>query len=733
MSGSPYSLVLSSVTMASNADLRSIVCKIMINGDESVACGDRNSQLSIWKYAAPNNLVPVRSFRAHDGVVSSGSFVPKSQWFPDGAFVTGSHDKTAKVWPLSLFTDISASPVPLAVLKHEQQICFVTATDDGAIITSGWDSTCKVWTSPNNPLVMRHEDLAIWSASAIPEGYVTLGADKTIRVWTKTGQPAAKIQEAHSDVPRACKYIPSRNILVTVGNDSVLKEWQVNGLQLVQSLAITVSDNYLYSLACVSDSLFAVGSEDRCAYLVSSETGAVVELMANLDSVWAVDVMSNGDVATASADGVVRVFTQVEDRRASEVIQEAYITGLSALTFTNPALQEILLGDLPPKDSLDREMQSPGRAVLVRDGEDKIVFAWSNGYGRWLEIGKVTATKGAQREKVYDENGKEWDFCITVNLEDGRNLPLYLNYDTNQYCAARDFLVKHHLQMYYLDQIAHFIERQRKPYMVNMEDRKKADATAAANAAATGRAVFPMTTPNYITAINTEPIIRKLRTMNDTPGLILTDEQFQLLEGPLSASWWDLVYKIGTEWPTTKSWPALDILRARILEPTASSIIQPDWLAHLVEHVAGSPENDDFVVLILTRIIGNMFANFGNEAMNRIEIIAIFAGLGARFSTFSQRTQLSICNAMMNYSEFLGKKPEAAAELMDVLIEILQFGMDEETLYRTLYAVGNCAHFSGQAKQKILLRPDVLDAKRSGDYSQKVQGLFAAIVELLGQ
>ena len=718
--------LLSSVTTASNTDIRCLLCKIMVDGQEYLACGDRNSYLSIFKFTPPMTIASVRAFPAHDGVVAGLAVVPKCPWFPEGAFVTCSHDKTAKVWPLTIFKDPSAVPAPLAVLRHDQQMCCVTATDDGRIITSGWDSTCKVWSGPSNPIVLRHENLAIWAVCAIPEGYVTLGADKTMRIWTKDGQLSAKMADVHKDVPRACRYIPARNVLVTTGNDGVVKEWQVNGLVLQQINEITVTDTYVYTLALLDDFTYVVGSEDRCAYVVSSKSCEVSEVMANMDSVWAVDVMGNGDVATACVDGMVRVFTQMPERKAEESIQEAYISGLEALTFTDPNLQQVQLNDLPLISSLMQEVKKPGRAILVRQGEDKIVCMWSNGYHRWLRIGKVTATKGAQREKVFDENGKQWDFVITVNLEDGRNLPLYLNYDTNEYVAARDFLLKHNLQMFYLDQIANFIRQQRKPYMVNMDSRP-----SAATGAAPAGGVFPMTTPNYITTLNTEPAIRKLRTFNDNPNLVLDDTHFQLLEGPLSAAWWDLVYEIAMSWPATKSWPVMDILRAHICEPSAPSIITPDALATVVISMATSPESDDFVVLILTRIIGNMFSQYLETATHDIDIQNIFAVLAQRFPSFSPRTQLAISNAMMNYSEFLGRDAEAAAGLMDALIVILANEFDDETCYRIFYAIGNCIVFSGQAKQLILMRPDLIDAKQSANYSQKVKEVIAEVVKLL--
>jgi len=265
--------------------------------------------------------------------------------------------------------------------------------------------------------------------------------------------------------------------------------------------------------------------------------------------------------------------------------------------------------------------------------------------------------------------------------------------------------------------------------MVDMDDRPSQPASA--EPAKGG--MFPMTSPNYITTINTEPIIKKLRTVNGTPELVLDDAQLSLLELPTSGDWWRLVMRIATTWPTSKSWPVMDILRARIVEPDARSVIVPEELVTLVAHIAQTPDNDDFAVLTLTRIVGNMFANYAAEATGGISIQQIFGSLSYRCAQFSPRTQLSLCNAVMNYSACLGQSAGEAAQLMETVLEIMPSDLDEESLYRVLYAAGNCAVFSSAAKERITLRPDLIDEKQSGKPTPKILRLLAGLVALLGQ
>jgi hypothetical protein len=95
---------------------------------------------------------------------------------------------------------------------------------------------------------------------------------------------------------------------------------------------------------------------------------------------------------------------------------------------------------------LTPDMQVLGGASLIRDDKEMVVVIWSRGYQRWVKLGRVMKTKSSQREKVYNPEDRYWDFCMTVNLEDGRNLPLYVNFDTNQ--DAAELIQKHKLQMH---------------------------------------------------------------------------------------------------------------------------------------------------------------------------------------------------------------------------------------------------------------------------------------------
>ena len=68
---------------------------------------------------------------------------------------------------------------------------------------------------------------------------------------------------------------------------------------------------------------------------------------------------------------------------------------------------------------------------------------------------------------------------------------------------------------------------------------------------------------------------------------------------------------------------------------------------------------------------------------------------------------------------------------MGTIIELLVVPVEEETLYRLLYATGNCAIWSTAAKEKLLLRLDLIDQLQSSGPAPRIAALLNEIVGLL--
>lgn len=69
-------------------------------------------------------------------------------------------------------------------------------------------------------------------------------------------------------------------------------------------------------------------------------------------SVWAVAVLGNGDIATGCNDGVIRIFTRSSERVAEHVVQEAYDAEVSKSTVSSNQVGDVDKSKLPGPERL---------------------------------------------------------------------------------------------------------------------------------------------------------------------------------------------------------------------------------------------------------------------------------------------------------------------------------------------------------------------------------------------
>lgn len=721
-----FAHVLSTITHVSQNDLRVVLGGIHFGDKELIAVGDRGNFLHTFYFDSETNTFKrANSFKAHDGWIGGIAYLNPCERYPKGALVTGARDKTVKVWgPDSFVHYDGTTPSPEQIFFHDGDVCFVTTANDdsGRIISTGWDSTCRIWGKSEKPIILRHEQYAIWSAAAIPGGYVTCGADKTIRIWSETGEPIKTIKDAHKDVVRACIYVQSKNILATCANDGQIKEWQVNGLSLEYLYTISCTDSYLYSIVLLNDS-YVVSSEDRCVYIASADTKKVEDVLPLPDVVWSVSKLSNNDIIAGCADGIVRSFTNDQSRRCDNPTETKYLQSLTNITFSNPEFANINILDLPDIHSLSADNAQAGSATLVRNGDLMVICTWSNGYHKWLQIGTLVISKeGQSKQKVADEFGNLWDYCFSVQMEDGRTFPLYMNYDTNEYTAAYDFMTKHNLDpQAYLAQIIDFIHKNRSKTVIETQQTNS---------------IFPMKNPNFYCDVVTDPIVKKLRSLNSTQKNfpVLTDEQLAILEKPLSHELFEVIETIALNWPYDQMWPVLDILRARITEDQARNFIPAPKLVNIVRHIveADPVSSPEFLVLMITRVVSNMFKNYSAEVLTDINVLEILNKFSTRFISSSPRTQVGFSTLVLNFSTFLSCNPDMCVNLMNLIIEILVPSVDAGAMIRMLYACGNVAYYSSEAKLKLQLHPEVITNIRSnGQLPDDVNTVLTGLANLI--
>jgi hypothetical protein len=172
-----------------------------------------------WRYVhrlCHSNLL---TLKGHTALVISASFSP------DGSrIVTGSQDKTAKVW------DAKSGAEVLTFNGHTSPLASASFSPDGSrIVTGSGDKTAKVWDAKSGAevLTLRGHTALVSSASFSPDGsrIVTGSYDNTAKVWDAKSGAALLTLKGHTDSVSSASFSPDGSRIVTGSGDKTAKVW----------------------------------------------------------------------------------------------------------------------------------------------------------------------------------------------------------------------------------------------------------------------------------------------------------------------------------------------------------------------------------------------------------------------------------------------------------------------------------------------------------------------------
>ena len=344
------------------------------------------------------------------------------------------------------------------------------------------------------------------------------------------------------------------------------------------------------------------GSEDRTARVWKD--GQCVGTIAHGGSVWAVAALPDGDIATACADSVARVFTRDAAKVADEAVLQAHEAMIQAQTVSAQEVGGVKMDQLPGVEALETPGGKDGQTKIVRVGEKAFAYSWNSVENKWDQVGTVVdgpsggGGGGAGGTGPGELNGVKYDRVFDIEIDEGVTLKLGFNNGQNSYAVAQDFIWANDLPQEHLDQIANFIDTNAAAVTLGADTPMTTGAdplTGSSNAMYEAPAGGVSST---VTFASSEHIPKKSMIFFDTPGkaeavekkvmefndalagggatsaLAMTAEEAILfrqlitvavdkesLTRPSSAAY-DLVAIKLLKWPQDKLFPILDVLRS---------------------------------------------------------------------------------------------------------------------------------------------------------------------------
>jgi phospholipase A-2-activating protein len=367
-----------------------------------------------------------------------------------GLIVSGGQDGV-----INVIAPVGKSEPLFVLLGHTANVCALCVGGDGTVVSGSWDKTAKIWKDWNCVATLQGHSQAVWAVALLSSGQVLTGsADRSIKRWS--GNKLVQTYTKHTDAVRGLTVLEDG--FASCSNDALIYIWSLDG-QVLKCLEGHTS--FIYSIAELSSSVFASSGEDR-SVRVWKHTKSSQTIVHPAISVWCVAFLPNGDLVSGASDGIVRVFSTSPERYASEAELLDYEATISQSTISQRTMDKVEGNKLPGPEILSKAGTKDGQVIMVKTVAGVEAHMWSAAAGEWTKVGDVVDTPaGSAGKKSF--NGKEYDFVFDVDVsENAPPLKLPYNLTQNPYDAAQKFIDSNELPASYLDQVADFINKNTK-------------------------------------------------------------------------------------------------------------------------------------------------------------------------------------------------------------------------------------------------------------------------------
>uniref|UniRef100_A0A3Q3G4N8 Phospholipase A2-activating protein n=1 Tax=Labrus bergylta TaxID=56723 RepID=A0A3Q3G4N8_9LABR len=720
-------------------DVRGLAAAVFPEGAFVSVSRDRTGRVWVPNSSPDRGFTEMHCMSGHSNFVSCVCMIAPSETYPRGLIATGGNDNNICVFTLD-------QPQPIFMLKgHKNTVCTLSSGKFGTLLSGSWDTTAKVWLNEKCMMTLEGHSAAVWAVVILPEQGLMLSgsADKTIKLW-KAGR-CEKTYTGHEDCVRGLAVI-SNTEFFSCSNDASIRRWLVTGecVQVYYS-----HTNYIYSLAVFPNNQdFVSTGEDRTLRIwKKGECTQTIRLPAQ--SVWCCCILPNGDIAIGASDGIIRVFTEAEDRMASIEDLQAFEDELSKATIDPKTgdLGDIKLEDLPGREHLDEPGNRDGQTRLIKEDDKVEAYQWSVSDGRWMKIGDVVGGSNQQTSKSVMYEGKEYDYVFTIDVnEGGPSMKLPYNVSEDPWLTAHNFLQKNDLSPMFLDQVANFIIQNTKGHVVGPEQPAGGDPltggaryipgasdersafgadpftgggaySSAALRQKTTNIYFPKTDGVTFEQANTPQIIAKLKELNGGAPQEhqLSEEILESVErllmsvcepcsskSPLTIQQINLLWK-ASHWPEDIVFPVLDIMRLAVRHPQVNeSLCGEAEGVQLCNHLLSlmRPEGRPANQMLALRTLCNCFSGRNGRALLMAQRETVLSRAAELASVCNKNIHIALATLVLNYASCLHSQPdlEAKAQCLSVASRALETIQDKEAVFRLLVALGTTVASDQTAK-----------------------------------
>ena len=353
--------------------------------------------------------------RGHTGVIWSVAITPD-----DKTVISGSEDKTVKVW------DLATGKCRATFEGHTNAVLGIAVTPDGKTVISGSeDKTVKVWdlaTGKCHATFEGHTD-QVFCVAVTPDGkkVVSGSHDKTVKVWDLATGKCHATFEGHINLVLGVTVTPDGRTVISGSDDKTVKVWDLETGKC--RATFEGHTDSIYRVAVTPDGKTVIsGSGDKTVKVWDLQTGKCrATFEGHTDSAWGVAVTPDGKtVISGSDDKTVKVWDLATGKcRATfkghtERVREVVVKADGKTVISGSVDKTLLVWNLPEQDmSMDTAARyTNAKVVLVgKTGVGKTGLALRLCEDRWeptesthgmiisrLELPSAMSDEGMERE-----------------------------------------------------------------------------------------------------------------------------------------------------------------------------------------------------------------------------------------------------------------------------------------------------------------------------------------------
>ncbi|XP_033102564.1 transducin beta-like protein 3 [Anneissia japonica] len=204
----------------------------VFNDKQMLASSSKDNTIRLWKMNANSKFECIGIAVGHTHSVGAIATSQLSARF----LVSGSEDCTLKVWNIPEDLEACDPPQHLSVRftnrAHEKDINSVAvAPNDKLLVTGSLDKTAKLWHLENQTFLgtFRGHKRSIWCVQFSPADQVvaTSSADGTIKIWSISDFSCVKTFEGHDTSVLRVTFLTRGMQLLSSGSDGLLKIWSI--------------------------------------------------------------------------------------------------------------------------------------------------------------------------------------------------------------------------------------------------------------------------------------------------------------------------------------------------------------------------------------------------------------------------------------------------------------------------------------------------------------------------